>query len=270
MIAASLSGELKVLQYKDIHSELATPAYRKVLQYINHTFCDDKERQIEEALLLLSNTKAKAKRELAIHSLENWQTFTISKNDPHLAENRDDFKKVVYGLFYGGTAMRIAQVMNIPLKYAELVERQMKLELPLLFKYLEDNASKAKNQGFVIFNTRTNSKHIFETYLKAAQYGRDLTYAEKGEMERASKNYPISGSQSDMIKEGMVEIDDYITSTKAEFKWKGQVHDEIIFKFKDDELVPKIAKILLDTCDKYLVEGVHMACDYKIKTHWMK
>lgn len=190
IIAASLSGELKVLDYKDIHSELATPAYRKVLRYIRDSFCDDEEKQIQEALLLLSNTKGKATRQLAIHSLENWQTFTISKNDPHLAENRDDFKKVVYGLFYGGTAMRIAQVLNVPLKYAEIIEIALKTELPLLFKYLDDNAQLAKTQGKITFNKRTNSRHIFEAYLKAAQYNRELTYGERGEMERASKNYP--------------------------------------------------------------------------------
>lgn len=270
VLAASLSGELKIMQFKDIHSELATPAYVRVLKYIRDSFYDDKEQQVQEALLLLSNTKAKATREFAVHSLENWQTFTINKTDGHLKENRDDFKKVVYGAFYGATSNRIAEVMNIPLPYADLIDKQLRKELPILFKYLDDNAQKAKEQGKITFNTRTNSRHIFKSYLEAAQYGRALTYTEWGEMERASKNYPVSGSQADAIKEAMVEIDDYVKSTGTPFKWKGQVHDEIIFKFKEEGLEHKIAKILTDTCDKYLVEGVHMACDYHVNTYWEK
>lgn len=202
--------------------------------------------------------------------MENWQTFTISKTHEHLKENRDDFKKVVYGAFYGATSNRIAEVMNIPLPYADLIDKQLKIELPILFKYLDDNSKIAKETGKLTFNTRTNSRHIFKSYLDAAQYGRSLTFAEKGDMERASKNYPVSGTQADMIKEAMVEIDNYVRSTGTPFKWKGQVHDEIIFKFKEEGLEHKIAKILTDTCDKYLVEGVHMKCDYHVKSYWCK
>lgn len=68
----------------------------------------------------------------------------------------------------------------------------------------------------------------------------------------------------------MVDIDNYVRKINTPFKWKGQVHDEIIFKFKDDNQVPIIKRILLDACDKYLVEGVHMDAAYKVDLTWIK
>lgn len=268
IIAASLSGETKVALMKDIHSELATPAYRNVLRYILNTY--PYEEQLVQVKILLSNTKLKCTDEEAIYARDNPDTYTIDKIDPFRSEIRDDFKRVVYGLFYGGTAARISEVLNIPLKWGEMVETTLKSELPLLFKYLEDNAQLAKTTGIVKFNKRTNSRHIFKSYQDAAQYQRNLTREEAGQIERNAKNYPIQGTQADMIKEGMVNIARWLLTTNYEFKWKLQVHDEIVFAFKDDTIVDKIATVLTDTCNQYLIEGIKMKQANHIALTWHK
>ncbi len=269
IIAASLSGEMKVVKMKDIHSELATPAYRKILNYIKSTY--DEKEWLTQTKILLSNTKFKCTDEEATLALKDSDNYTINKVDTFRAEIRDDFKRVVYGLFYGGTATRISEVLNIPLKWGEMVEQAIKEELPILFKYLEDNAKKAKTEGFVIFNKRMNSKHIFKSYLDAAEYGRNLSHLEASQIERNAKNYPIQGTQADMLKEGMVYVDDYAKEHwKDRFKFKLQVHDEIVFAFLGDDIVPKVEEIITSTCNKYLIEGIEMGCAYHIDTCWMK
>jgi len=269
IIAASLSGEHKVLAYKDIHSELATPAYRKVLTYIKKTYSNEKQ-QIQEALLLLSNTKFEATESLAIQALSDIEAFTITKEDSHLSESRDDFKKVVYGLFYGGTASRISEVLNVPLKYGEIIETALKEELPILFKYLDDNAHQAKKEGQLKFNNRTNSYHIFKSYLAAHEWNRGLSFAEAGEIERAAKNYPIQGTQADMVKEAIGVIWQYVQLNKIEFKFLMQVHDEIVFMYKEDGVDEIVAKLLTDTCNLYLTKGVTMKCTKHSGLTWHK
>lgn len=268
IIAASLSGEMKVLQMKDIHSELATPAYRNVLNHIKTKY--NGEELIKQTILLLSNTKFTCTREEAKLAIDSPNTYTIDKTDSFKAEIRDDFKRVVYGLFYGGTASRISEVLNIPLEWGEIIERSLKTELPILFKYLEDNAHKAKTEGFVKFNNRTNSRHIFKSYLEAAQYSRRLTKLESSQIERNSKNYPVQGSQADMMKESMVNLMDWVNANSIKLKLKLQVHDEIVFAFLGDDIVPKVEKIVTDTCDKYLSAGVHMKAAYHINNFWEK
>lgn len=269
IIAASLSGETKVALMKDIHSELATPAYRIILQYIINTY--PYEQQIEQIKILLSNTKLKCTQEEAEYARDNPNTYTIDKTDTFRSEIRDDFKRVVYGLFYGGTATRISEVLNIPLKWGEMVEQSLKSELPILFKYLEDNAKLAKSTGVVKFNKRTNSRHIFSSYLNAARFQRQLSREESGQIERNAKNYPIQGTQADMIKEGMVMIAKWLADNPhIEFRWKMQVHDEIVFMFKDDDIITEISKILTNTCNKYLIEGIEMKEAHHIDFKWHK
>lgn len=269
IIAASLSGEMKVVKMKDIHSELATPAYRNVIKHIKNTY--DEKLWITQVKILLSNTKFNCSDEEANIAIQDTETYTINKTDSFRAEIRDDFKRVVYGLFYGGTSARIAEVLNIPLAWGEIVEKTLKEELPILFKYLEDNAHKAKSEGFVIFNKRTNSRHIFKSYLEAAKFNRKLTKLESSQIERNAKNYPIQGTQADMIKEGMVNVEDWVVANcEDRFQWLLQVHDEIVFKFLGDNIVPQVEKIITDTCDKYLIEGINMSAAYHINTYWEK
>lgn len=268
IIAASLSGEMKVVQMKDIHSELSTPAYRNVINHIKQTY--DESQWITQVKILLSNTKFDCKDEEASYALKDTDNYTIDKIDSFRAEIRDDFKRVVYGLFYGGTASRISEVLNIPLSWAEIVEATLKAELPILFKYLEDNAKKAIETGIVKFNSRMNSRHIFKSYLDAANYGRQLNHIEKSQIERNSKNYPIQGTQADMMKEGIVMVVDWVKANNISFALKLQVHDEIVFKFKEQSTVDMVEKIITDTCNKYLIDGIKMKAAYHIADYWEK
>lgn len=269
IIAASLSGEVKVLQMKDIHSELCTPAYRRVINHIKDTY--DEKDWIKQTQLLLNSTKFDATEEHASTALKDGSSFEINKKDDFKAEIRDDFKRVVYGLFYGGTAQRISEVLNIPIKWAEIVEQTLRDELPILFKYLDDNSKRAKSEGYVIFNKRTNSRHIFKSYLDAAAYDRPLSRLEASQMERNAKNYPIQGTQADMMKEAMVNVHEWKEEfCKERFKWKLQVHDEIVFAFLGDDIVPKVEEIVTSTCNLYLADGVEMKCAYHIADFWEK
>lgn len=67
----------------------------------------------------------------------------------------------------------------------------------------------------------------------------------------------MSGTQADMIKEGMVEIDKFVRKEKIPFKWMLQVHDEIVYKHQDKDLRPIVENIMTDTCNLYL-KGITM------------
>jgi DNA polymerase I-like protein with 3'-5' exonuclease and polymerase domains len=62
----------------------------------------------------------------------------------------------------------------------------------------------------------------------------------------------MSATQADMVKEAMIEANNYVRANKLEFHWLMQVHDELVFKHKDKELRPVIEKILTDVCNRYL------------------
>lgn len=268
-ILASLSGEVKIELMKDIHSELATPAYRKVLSHIMTTN-QTVEGRLREIKILLNNTKFECTDEEAQFAYDNYETYTIDKVDTFRLEIRDDFKRVVYGLFYGGTADRISEVLGIPKNWGVMIESSLKESLPKLFNYLETNAKLGVETGIIKFNERTNSRHIFKSYLDAAKYNRQLNKIERSTIERSCKNYPVQGTQSDMIKEGIVNVVEWAQANNIDFTLKLQVHDEIVFKFKEESTVHKVEEIILDTCNKYLVPEIKMHAAYHIALFWEK
>lgn len=75
-----------------------------------------------------------------------------------------------------------------------------------------------------------------------------------------------------MIKEAMVKINKFIIANKIDAPFLMQVHDELVFAFREDinpEFPEQIKKIMLDTANKYL-EGVEMKASYKVEDTWTK
>lgn len=65
----------------------------------------------------------------------------------------------------------------------------MKNELPKMFTFLENSSKFGVKNGYILFNTRTNSRHWFKPVLDYKDYGVPVDNKVKGEIERQCKNY---------------------------------------------------------------------------------
>ena len=90
-------------------------------------------------------------------------------------------------------------------------------------------------------------------------------------------NAPIQGSQADLIKRAMVEIDEYIKKEKLEddVHLMLQVHDEVIYEIKDDakeksaeKIAKEILKIMVNVMDKKEAKGVPIVANASLGPNW--
>jgi DNA polymerase-1 len=190
----------------------------------------------------------------------------ILKDDTYIisqeinTDKRTEFKNVNYGILYGAGVRKIAETLNVSLDHAQLVMDTLNDELPDTFRYMDTASAFALANGYIEFNSRTHSRRWF------VERGRSSV----GQVKRAAINAPIQGTQADMIKEAMVEINKYLIKNNIDGHLLMQVHDELVFAFRDrDEFPEEIKKIMLDTANKYLV-GVEMKASYHVEDTWTK
>jgi len=133
-----------------------------------------------------------------------------------------------------------------------------------LAEYLEETKSLARENGYTetIFGRRRYFPGITSTvpFIRA-------------QAERMAINAPIQGSQADMIRIAMVEIFAYFKKEhlESEVRMLLQVHDELIFEIKNDQLakaIPKILEIMTGVLNVEQTKGVPIEADIKMGDNW--
>ena len=120
----------------------------------------------------------------------------------------------------------------------------------------------AKTNNFVktIFGRKCNIKGI-----------NDKNFAVRSFAERQSINAPIQGTAADIIKLSMIELYKYIENKKLKAKMLLQVHDELIFEIKNNEVEEsiKVIKIIMEkTHLQYKDFSVPLTVDYGVGNTW--
>jgi len=93
--------------------------------------------------------------------------------------------------------------------------------------YLDSMVAFAREHGFVqtIFGRRRYIPELRERNFNIRAFG-----------ERTAANSPIQGSAADLIKIAMIRIDDALRTEELESKMLLQVHDELVFEVKPEEM----------------------------------
>jgi len=196
----------------------------------------------------------------AMRKLYNDDTFEVSKTVN--SELRTKFKNVIFGLAYGATTSRIAELLNISLSEAEIVYSAIYEEIPNAVDWLERKADEAIETGRVVFNDVTKTFRIFEN-----------TKEFENSIRREAKNCGIQGTNANMIKHGMVEVDKLLKRHNSKGAILLQIYDELFIQFEkefEQTLPEQIQVVLNQTCNLYLKNGVEMVSEYSLGGSWIK
>lgn len=292
----------------DLHSHLATNGFNRIIRYIINNMSEQRARiELHELLRVnkvfeivvaedekgnflrfYTQDEKNAITRRRVEEALDTKGFVINKKTAK--DIRDTVKNAVYGSLYGATGDRIATTLSVARDYGQMFLDSMYDELPIAFGYLKMKAVIAIREGYVIFNDRSKSRHIFNSWQEAKKWGKELTKSEIGDITRKTMNYIISGTQADMIKEGMVEVDKYFkTGTtkvleqswvaeqlmneygrKVDHKWIFQVHDELVFDHRYKPHANVAGKILTTVAGYYLNGLAEMGANIVTLKSWTK
>jgi len=227
------------LEEDDIHSPVATAVWKAIFLYragldlnlwvdANSYFRVIQNRQkVEQYIEEFISKNAELPIENIKENYDKYKNFYITKK--HNKEFRTKFKNSTFGSVYGMYAKKAAKTLNITIEEGRIKLHVIKSMLVDTFKLVEANAKLAVTQGYLILNPRTNSRLWFVEILRARQQKRQVEFKAKSDAESLARNAPMSGTQADMIKEMIVEIQKYIDNLKLDCHFLATIHDEIVY-----------------------------------------
>jgi DNA polymerase-1 len=120
---------------------------------------------------------------------------------------------------------------------------------------METTKEFAKENGFV--KTLFGRKCIIDSSANRGPGG-------KAFMERAAINAPIQGTAADIIKRAMIKIPQVLKKENLSSKMIMQVHDELIFETKDDE-IDKTIEIVRNEMSQAHKPVVNLSVDLEVE-----
>jgi len=175
-------------------------------------------------------------------------------------QQRREAKEVNFGIIYGLGRRGLAQRAGISYeKSKDFFERYAKLH-PQLKNYLMGVVETTRSLGYseTMFGRRR--------YFPEINSGHPMMRAAA---ERAAVNLPIQGSQADLIKIAMINIDKKLKSLKLkkDVKMLLQVHDELLFEVKEPKAKNAI-KLIKNTMEGVITLKVPIEVDVGIGKNW--
>lgn len=145
-------------------------------------------------------------------------------------------KSVNFGIIYGQGAFGLADNLGISRTEAKEIIDNYKKEFSGITRYMEETVSFAKEHGYV------------QTLMGRKRWLRDINssnFTVRGFAERNAINSPIQGTAADMIKLAMSSLHAAIKKAGLKSKMILQVHDELVFDARKEE-VDQLKPLILE------------------------
>ncbi|PPR15010.1 MAG: DNA polymerase I [Proteobacteria bacterium] len=192
-----------------------------------------------------------------IHSYTASQIFNIPMENLTSAQ-RSAAKAINFGLVYGMGKVSLAKQIGVTQKEAgEYIDNYFE-RYSGVRKFLEGYKEMAHDKGYIetIFGRRVHFPNINSTMpmLKAGA-------------ERAAINAPLQGSNADIIKKAMLQIEPEFEKHGLKSKMIMQVHDELVFEVLENE-VDKTTEIVKNVMENVVKLDVPLKVDVGIANNW--
>ncbi len=151
------------------------------------------------------------------------------------AQERSSAKAVNFGLMYGISAHGLARQTGMTFKQAQNYITAYFKRYPAVQSYMQRVKDFAKEHGYV--QTIAGRRICFGRV-------QGLGRVQLAAVERQAVNAPMQGSAADIIKQAMIDIDNWInTLDESLVRPTLQVHDELVFEVKEEFLEEACLKI---------------------------
>lgn len=167
-------------------------------------------------------------------------------------------KTVNFGILYGISAFGLAERLQVPQSEARELITEYYKSFPKISDYLNDTLEFARKHEYV------------ETLMGRRRNIRDIN-AKNGILraaaERNAINAPIQGTAADLIKIAMVNVFNDMQKLNLQSKMILQVHDELVFDVRPDEL-EKLTEIVEKDMTSAMKLDVPLDVNIKSGNNW--
>lgn len=190
-----------------------------------------------------------------IHTETAAQIYSIAPHEV-TPEHRRHAKIINFGILYGMSShgLSVATGMN-EVEAKEFLQKYKELRKPI-FDYTQSLVEKANKDGYVetLFGRRRPMPDI-----------KSSNFIVRSSAERAAMNMPIQGTEADLMKMAMVEVDKKLPKGAKQLL---QIHDSIMVECPDAQ-VEEVEKMLVSTMENiYNKLPVKLKVDVKSGKTW--
>ncbi|WP_027964279.1 DNA polymerase I [Halalkalibacillus halophilus] len=197
------------------------------------------------------------RNEKDIHTQTAMDVFNVKPEEVDSLMRRQA-KAVNFGIVYGISDYGLSQSLGITRKEANIFIEKYLESYPGVKEYMDEIVKQAKRDGFV------------ETIMKRRRYLEDINsrnFNRRSFAERTAMNSPIQGSAADVIKQAMIDVKQALSETNVEANLLLQVHDELIFEVKRDD-VEKLEKLIVKAMEQTVELAVPLLVDASYGDTW--
>ena len=163
-----------------------------------------------------------------IHTAVAKQVYKLDSLSDVTPEMRRHAKAINFGILYGMGVQALKRSINVSETEAQEFYLAYYATFKELANYLQQCKIDAERNGY--------TKTLFGRRRYFPELKSNIPFI-KASGERMAINAPIQGTNADMIKLAMVQIDEYISKNKLEndVRMLAPIHDEILFEIKKDK-----------------------------------
>jgi DNA polymerase-1 len=188
---------------------------------------------------------------LDVHNAVASEVFGVSQEEVD-KEMRRRAKIINFGIMYGMGVTALQKNIGTNREEAKDFLEKYFNKFSGLAEYLENIKRETVQKGYT------------ETFFGRKRYFPEIHSRlpfMKAQAERMAINAPIQGTEADIIKLAMIEIDSYLgeKDLKNDVRLLLQVHDELVYEIKEkiaESVVPEIKKIMENIIDPKKTKGI--------------
>lgn len=192
-----------------------------------------------------------------IHSFTASQIFNIPIEEV-TKEQRNQAKTVNFGIMYGQQAFGLSQELGIDPKTAAVFIQMYFQRYQKVKEFLDQSKLQAHKTGKAI--TLLGRERLIPEITSPNVHIRTMA-------ERLAINTPIQGTQADLIKMAMLEIERKLAERELEAYMILQIHDELIFEVPDQEL-QEVKQLVHDIMVGAMPLKIPLIVDIHIGKNW--
>jgi DNA polymerase-1 len=171
-------------------------------------------------------------------------------------DQRRAAKVINFGVLYGMSSHGLAAASGLNFMEAkQFIDEYFRVR-PKVRKYIDDTVKKAHDEGYVetLFGRRRPTPDV-----------KSSNFVVRQAAERAAANMPIQGTEADLMKMAMLEVDKKLDGRGVQLL---QIHDSILIECPKEN-AEAISELLVDTMENIYPElGVKLQVDVHIGDNW--